>query len=231
MKTHYLLSIATSLFLTACGNDSNNANPPYRQALIVDSTGNTQINIPTLEMILADYNLGVLTEQEQASLIYMREEEKLAEDVYSALFTLHQLPVFANISDSEATHTEAVKVLLDRYNLNDPAINTAPGEFTDARLQTLYDNLLYQGTPSLIDALTVGVLIEELDIFDLTAAEAQLDNNQDILFVYENLKKGSRNHLRAFYRQLTNNGGSYTPVYLSQQDFDAIVNSSIETGR
>lgn len=43
--------------------------------------------------------------------------------------------------------------------------------------------------------------------------------------------RGSRNHLRAFMKVLTQLGGTYTPQYISQEAFDAIVNSAVETGR
>lgn len=76
----------------------------------------------------------------------------------------------------------------------------------------------------------MGAAIEELDIVDITAEEAKIENNDDIALVYANLKKGSRNHLRAFYRNIIRAGGSYTPQYLTQAEFDVIVNSDFERG-
>ena len=83
---------------------------------------------------------------------------------------------------------------------------------------------------SLIDALKVGVEIEELDMRDIAAQMVDIDN-ADILMVYDNLLRGSRNHLRAFMKVLTQQGGTYVPKYISQEEFDAIVNSPVETGR
>ena len=40
----------------------------------------------------------------------------------------------------------------------------------------------------------------------------------------------SRNHLRAFTSRLENMGFDYVPVYISQEDYDAIVSSPIERG-
>jgi len=53
------------------------------------------------------------------------------------------------------------------------------------------------GSQSLGNALKVGAAIEEIDILDL---QEYLDNikEQAIRQVYENLLKGSENHLRAF---------------------------------
>jgi hypothetical protein len=140
------------------------------------------------------------------------------------------LRIFDNIAASEDTHTAAVKTLLDRYSLPDPVADMAAGQFQDLDMQMLYDSLTARGTPSSLDALYVGAAIEELDIVDLLRLENQLVDNDDIALVYANLRKGSRNHLRAFYREIVNNSGTYTPEYLDQSDFDAIVNSDMETG-
>ncbi len=121
-------------------------------------------------------------------------------------------------------------VLLKRYNISDPAANTGVGEFGISILQNLYDDLVASGSPNLTDALIVGVTVEELDIFDINLLESQLEGNADIALVYSNLKKGSRNHLRAFYSRLIDNNGTYSPQYLSQSEFDAIINSDMERG-
>jgi len=92
---------------------------------------------------------------------------------------------------------DAVKTLLDRYDLEDPAAGTVVGVFTNATLQELYEQLIDEGSQSLADALRVGATIEEIDILDLEERIAQTDN-RDIELVYKNLMRGSRNHLRAF---------------------------------
>ena len=63
------------------------------------------------------------TEEEIESLLYMREEEKLARDVYLTMYVKWKTHVFSNIADSEQMHTLAVKSLLDAYGLYDPAEN------------------------------------------------------------------------------------------------------------
>ncbi|MEZ4737513.1 MAG: DUF2202 domain-containing protein [Caldilineaceae bacterium] len=49
-----------------------------------------------------------LSTTERDALLYMREEEKLAHDVYVTLAEQWQLPIFSNIANSETTHTEAI---------------------------------------------------------------------------------------------------------------------------
>jgi hypothetical protein len=136
-----------------------------------------------------------LTAEESAGLLYMREEEKLARDVYNQMYTLWGQQVFQNIASSEQTHMDQVKLLLDRYGLADPALE--PGKFTDPGLQALYDQLIAQGSVSSAEALKVGVLIEQTDISDLQTRLAQTDN-ADIQLVYNNLMSASYNHLSAF---------------------------------
>ncbi|MGE0307746.1 MAG: DUF2202 domain-containing protein, partial [Acidimicrobiia bacterium] len=126
-----------------------------------------------------------------------------------------------------STHTDAVMALLERYGLNDPAAANAPGEFTNPEIQSLYSTLVAQGSTSLVDALTVGATIEDLDIADL---QARATTTPDIAMVYANLEKGSRDHLRAFVKQLTNQGATYTPTHITQDAYEAIVSSDLERG-
>ena len=166
---------------------------------------------------------------ERESLLFMREEEKLARDVYQYLYQKWGAKIFTNIAASEQTHMDAVLLLLQKYNLPDPASGKPAGSFSDPRLQTLYASLTAQGSTSVLDGYIVGATIEDLDLFDLYAALESVDN-QDISFVYSNLAKGSRNHLRSFYRNILAAGGSYQPQYISQEEFDAIINGAMETG-
>ena len=198
--------------------------------IIVDEEGNTSIDNEVLETTISIAAESGLTEAEAEGLVFMREEEKLARDVYLTLYGQWNIPIFQNIAGSEQTHTDAVKTLLDNYNLVDPVVNDEIGVFTNPDLQSLYDQLVGQGSQSLSDALQVGAVIEEIDILDLEKYIAQTDNT-DIQLVYENLMKGSRNHLRSFVSTIQKQtGGAYQPQYLSQAVFDAIVGTGIEMG-
>jgi hypothetical protein len=159
----------------------------------------------------------------------MREEEKLAHDVYVYLYGLWPAEsIFNTISISETSHTEAILALLIKYGLDDPAAGKAAGEFTDPDLQTLYNTLVAMGQPTNIDALKVGALIEETDIRDINAKKSVTDE-ADILTVYDNLLCGSRNHLRAFDARLKALGVTYVPTVITQAEWDAIANSPSET--
>jgi hypothetical protein len=144
---------------------------------------------------------ATITQDQRASLLWMVAEEKLAHDVYTTLGDIYGVRQFDNIAASEAKHTDAVRVLLDTYVIKDPTVGDAVGEFDNAVMQKMYDDLIKQGSKSLTDAAKVGVAIEKLDIKDLRDG---LDANTpaDVRRVYESLLKGSQNHLAAFERLL-----------------------------
>jgi len=166
---------------------------------------------------------------EQKGLNLMREEEKLARDVYQSLYDTWKLRIFRNISQSEQRHMDAIKVLLDKYSLPDPITQDIPGVFTDGELQQLYNDLTTAGKVSVEAALRVGAIIEDLDIADLKKL-LKKTNNSDIKTAYQNLMKGSRNHIRAFISQMTRYELSYKARYLSQTELDAILESPHEKG-
>ena len=192
-----------------------------------DDEGVTAMEDEMLASELDALPVGELTQEEIDGLAFMREEEKLAGDVYVALYDEWGLNIFNNISGAESTHTAAVKTLLDRYDIADPSEGLAPGEFTNPEIQALYDDLVETGSQSVVDALRVGALIEDLDISDLQDRATQ---TPDINLVYDNLERGSRNHMRAFIRQLDAEGVEYTPIYLSQAEFDEIISTPTEQG-
>jgi len=170
-----------------------------------------------------------LTQEEKDWLIHMREEEKLARDVYTTLGEKWQINIFTNIAKSEQTHTDSIKTLLERYDIEDPVKTNEVGEFTLPEMQKLYDDLVAQGSKSLLEALIVCVTIEDLDIYDLDVAIKETSQS-DIKTVYENLKKGSRNHMRAFVKQIDKEGGEYIPQFISEEYSD-IISKSQERGR
>jgi hypothetical protein len=163
-----------------------------------------------------------LNQNEIDALLFMREEEKLARDVYLTLFEEWNLAIFKNISRSEQQHMDAVKVLLDRYGLEDPMLGEI-GDFENQTLQGLYDELVKSGSESVQEALLVGGAIEEIDILDLQESLTEA-TNPDVIRVFESLLRGSYNHLKAFVNNYNRQTGEiYQPQYMTQADFDEII--------
>ncbi|MBK8460109.1 MAG: DUF2202 domain-containing protein [Micropruina sp.] len=133
-----------------------------------------------------------------ASLTHMREEERLARDLYTALAAEHdQARPLASVARSEQRHFDAIGVLLTRYGVADPAAGRTAGSYADPTLQKLYDSLLADGKKSLAAANQAGVAVETLDIADLEKAIAAI-SQADVKTVYGNLLTASKRHLEAF---------------------------------
>jgi hypothetical protein len=183
----------------------------------------------TVPAVVSQTDAG-LTAGEIAGLLKMREEEKLAHDVYVYLDDTWGQNSFENIASSEQTHMDEIKVLLDAYGLADPATGNPAGVFTDPALQKLYNDLTKQGSESLAAALKVGGAIEEIDILDLRE-QLKFVTRADIQVVYQNLENGSDNHLRAFSGTLERQTGeTYQPKYITGEEYEAIVSSTQGNG-
>ncbi len=144
---------------------------------------------------------NTIEEKSIEDMKYMYEEEKLAHDAYVFLGEKWDLQIFQNIKESEKRHLKAIEGLLTKNQIS-YTLYDKKGKFHNVDLQKLYDYLIELGSNSVKDALSVGALIEETDINDL---EKAIDNTNDEYRkqVYSNLLRASRNHLRAFKRQLS----------------------------
>ena len=163
-----------------------------------------------------------LTAAEAEGLVFMREEEKLAHDLYTGLYDLYGLPVFANIARSESQHQQVVLDLLEAYGLEDPAAGNSAGEFRDPALQALYDELLARAQASQEEALRVAALVEETDILDLQQRLAQAEQ-ADIVTAYGRLLLASGQHLRVVSGQIERlTGVEYTPQLMTADEYSQI---------
>lgn len=170
----------------------------------------------------------IFLSQEKEALLFMLEEEKLARDTYQYLNEKWKLNQFANIKNSEQTHMNAIETLLKQSNT--PYTILPEGVFSVPALQSLYDTFKVDGSKSIVDALNIGATIEDLDIVDLQKYISETQNTQ-IISVYQSLQCGSRNHLRSFTGSLVFYDTSYTPQFLSLEEYNSIVNSTQEQCR
>ncbi len=170
-----------------------------------------------------------LDQAETAAIVFLKEEEKLARDVYLTLSLEYGTAIFTNIARSEDHHMGLVDHLIIRYGLEDPAEGNPIGVFTNPEIGTLFTSLVAQGQQSLLDALVVGATIEDMDLADLYVMIGATDN-LDIALIAQNLAAGSRNHLRAFVKVLGLNGGVYEAQYLDPDVMAEILASDPERG-
>ena len=165
---------------------------------------------------------SAFTAEDAQTLTWMREEEKLARDVYINLYQQWNKAIFDNIAASEQRHIDAIASLMVRFDVPDPSL-PGVGEFSNPEIQSMYDDLLEQGSLSLTEAFWVGATIEDVDIYDLQIA---IENTEvgTLKTTYGNLLEGSKNHLRAVVRQLEGVGVTYEPQFIDPVLYDAIIN-------
>ena len=195
--------VAAALVLTGCTAQvdvaaTESSAPVASETAVASPSAAPEISaapkVPVVDKGIA--TADATTEQ----LAYLIEEEKLAHDVYQAMFDLWGSRVFGNILQSEQSHQSQVLTVMNTRDIKDPR-SSKVGVFVNSDLQNLYNQLIAKGSKSAVDAYEVGVAIEELDIDDLTKMLATA-KDADVIAMMENLRKGSENHLRAFNNQL-----------------------------
>ena len=156
--------------------------------------------------MINQYPVSNLTEELKEWLYNQYGEEKMARDVYLYAYEKYGTPIFKNIANSEQRHMNAIKALLDRYDITPPTDYAKDTELAE-QLKAKVDEGLEQ-------ALNVGVTIEEVDIKDIAklVKQAYDANAQDLVAVYTNIAGGSYNHLRGFLQSLRNYGYSLPDV-------------------
>ncbi|HIQ57194.1 TPA: DUF2202 domain-containing protein [Candidatus Gracilibacteria bacterium] len=169
-----------------------------------------------------------ISDFELVALEKMGEEEFLARDVYIALYDKWGTKTFSNISKSEQRHADQIIDLTTAYSIGNFSDHEV-GVFHDEELQKLYTDLVAKGSVSEIEALTVGAIIEDLDIYDLETFLKEVENT-DIQRVFDNLNSGSYNHMKAFISQLEKSNATYTPIYITEEQFSNVLNAEKENG-
>jgi hypothetical protein len=143
----------------------------------------------------------VLTNEQKLTIHEIYEEEKVARDVYITLEKLYPKEnTFANIQLAEQTHMNAVRKLCVKYAIEIPELDQAVGVFELETIGNLYNFFVEKGEISLLDALTAGKDIENMDMDDLEAAKEGMP--KDVQNVFSNLMIGSSYHLTAFFNAI-----------------------------
>ena len=235
MKKRLILLVGFVLILTSCAAAplASVSSDQAQEVIDTEISAVSQGQGPdegTHEERMEDLSDGDLTESEILGILFMREEEKLARDVYLAMAESWGMNIFSNIAGSENTHMDAVLTLIEMSDLEDPVGDAGYGAFENQELQTLYDDLVERGKESLEEALLVGGAIEEIDILDLQDYMSETEDSA-LLEVYQNLLKGSINHLKSFVRTYERQTGeSYQPQFMSQEAYDELMSSNVDRG-
>jgi len=195
-------------------------------------------------------NESQLDKAEQHHLIFMRQEEKLARDVYTSLAGMWpDASIFVNIGEgSEQTHTDVMRDKLEEFNVDDPEPNTNilpssigvfTGELYGSYFTANYQALVNKGSQSELDALYVGAFIEELDMHDIVECPEIIEDTDNgisdcgldytdepsLINAYNSLLDGSRSHLKAYVGRIESivGEGNYEAQILSQDEVNEIL--------
>ena len=253
VKTLLLICVGALLVLVAgCNNAGPEASAgtgPGTVSVASDKVGNG--TGPASDIVSDDASTVISTDalddNELTHLMFMREEEKLARDVYIRSGMMYpESVVFGNIDDSEQRHTDSVKAMIEKYGYEDPNTNDNVGIYTGEDygwyFTEKYQQLVAKASVSELDAYYVGAFIEELDMLDINQCPKVIidtDNGiddvsecgkvytakSDILRLYTNLLEGSESHLRGYVDNIERQTGegSYQAQVLDQEAVDAIL--------
>jgi hypothetical protein len=167
---------------------------------------------------------ATLNERENSGLLFIWEEEKMARDLYTALYEKQSDPIFSDLARSEQSHMDQARAIMDKYGLATPGNpgKDEQGVYENQTLQKIYNELLAKGTASHEDALKAAAAFEEISIIDLKK-ELYATQTDDAKTMYQGLLAGSEKHLRSIVRDLENQNIKYDPQYLEREEFEGII--------
>jgi hypothetical protein len=199
LSAKYIAALAVALVLaifigTQIGNGDTTAEDVASPETTISQEDSA---ITEEEEVTTDSTVDTSTLAEM--LTFIVQEEKLAHDLYVQLASTSGAVQFQNVLNSESTHISLVQGLLTTYNIVDPTVGLAEGEFVNQDLQALYDSLLASGSIDRAGAIAAGIAVEEKDIADIEVMLAS-ELPSDVVSVLERLLSGSQNHLAAFLR-------------------------------
>jgi hypothetical protein len=198
LSAKYIAALAVALVLAIfIGTQIGNGDTTAEEVASPETTISQEDSAINEEEVTTDSTVDTSTLAEM--LTFIVQEEKLAHDLYVQLASTSGAQQFANIVNSESTHISLVQGLLTTYNIVDPTVGLAEGEFVNQDLQALYDSLLASGSVDRAGAIAAGIAVEEKDIADIEVMLAS-ELPSDVASVLERLLSGSQNHLAAFQR-------------------------------
>ena len=163
-----------------------------------------------------------LSQSEKQVLNNARQIEKLAHDVNFTLYSKWNIPAFLRKSSAAEMKTQCVKQLINKYDLQDPVNDNEIGKYADNNLVKIYNNFVEQGSKTLNDAFIVSAQLQDYLIYNLKQDSTKIDND-DIKLVINNLLNSAQRDLAMTVKRLEKFGITYTPKYISQQEFEQIM--------
>lgn len=168
------------------------------------------------------YSMIPLTECEIEGIVLVREERKLASDLFSELYDTWDFEIFKLISQSEQTYMDEIKELIDKFNIEDPVKDNSRGIFTSPYIKKLYSNLVEKGNKSAYESVRIAATLEDLSIKDLNDL-LELSTKKEIITLYNSLRMASIGYIRAISKELKKYDRRYQAQFLSNEELRAIL--------
>jgi hypothetical protein len=166
LSAKYIAALAVALVLAIfIGTQIGNGDTTAEEVASPETTISQEDSVINEEEVTTDSTVDSSTLAEM--LTFIVQEEKLAHDLYVQLASTSGAQQFQNVLNSESTHISLVQGLLTTYNIVDPTVGLAEGEFVNQDLQALYDSLLASGSVDRAGAIAAGIAVEEKDIADI----------------------------------------------------------------
>jgi len=215
-----------------CGDgvpDDPFANIP--SSLNVDmATGYSNLDISTARNNFLNFPFERLSDQEEKGIRFIREEEKVAMDYYNSMSTLLSSDELQRVAQSEQTHFNVSALPFNKYSISDPTEGMGAGKYASQSLQAHYNELVTEGSQSLMEAYVAGAKLQEANLVTIQNQLDRVANNRDLRNIYSQLRIATRNHLRIMVRSAQANGGNYTALFLDAAEFQDIMSSGYEGG-
>lgn len=229
MKTTIFTTALLGLFALVSCNKSDDFTSPNDVPLAilnVDADGISTLTRASVAPVLTV--TASLSADEIEFLFALREDEKMARDLYTVFAAKYSTaPQIDRIAAAENSHIAYVEAVLDYYEISYPAM-TAAGLFEDAKRQAIY-NELADKSGTLLEVYATMAAVEEESVSAYKSVQSEI-TNENIALVITNMIKASSNHLKAAVCQIIVGGSTYTPLYLSAEEFGTIVNLPYQNG-
>lgn len=230
MKTTIFTTALLGLFALVSCNKSDDFTSPNDVPLAilnVDADGISTLTRASVAPVLTVTDS--LSADEIEFQFALREDEKMARDLYTVFAAKYSTaPQIDRIAAAENSHIACVEAVLDYYEISYPAMTAAAGLFEDAKRQAIY-NELADKSGTLLEVYATMAAVEEESVSAYKSVQSEI-TNENIALVITNMIKASSNHLKAAVCQIIAGGGTYTPLYLSAEEFGTIVNLPYQNG-
>ena len=163
------------------------------------------------------------TSADEEYLQYLYESILMTGEIFRNSYEKWGIPEFNNVSRKEFSSLDSIRTILDKYKIKNPAANHHAGIYFNPQIQLWHNENLSKAIFSYDDALVTAIRLEEKIIYDIQQHSTKEITNNDLRNLYTKLNASATSHLKIFYQLLMNRGGSFSPEYLSQPEFEKLL--------